>query len=122
MRSASSRNWDKVSGIVERLFVEEIGAIGHKSHFQARVEYSYVYRAVRLHGYAEIGYQSFFRGDAERELNAFRVGQTMDIYVYKKKPSVSRLNSGIDYLNFSFLVFGIALIGFSSYQILKFVR
>ncbi len=121
-RSIFPGNWDKVMGHIEKVVIEETNDGVDKPRFRGRVEYIYVYLAVLRHGYTYVGYSSFTRSDVKEELSSYHLGQCLEIYVYKKIPSISTLTPGINYSSFACMIFGIALIAFSLYQTFIFAH
>ena len=108
-RSLFPHRWERVAGRVEQLAVEERSSPGETPEFRACIHFSYPVGKTRFQGRHYVGRNSFSRSTAQEAVRLYRLGQTLDVHVYKPKPSVTRLKGGVDAMGFACLTFGLLL-------------
>jgi hypothetical protein len=115
-RSLFPHRWEQVAGRIEKLVVEERRSKGSRTEFRACIHYSYPVGTTRFQGYQYVGRGSFHRSTAQEDIRPYSVGQPLDVHVYKPKPSVTRLQRGLDGAGLACLAFGLLLLAFVAFR------
>ncbi|MGO4382135.1 DUF3592 domain-containing protein [Pseudoduganella sp. RAF53_2] len=118
---SASKRWRQVGGVVRHVVIESRrGDIDSKLDvFTARVDFEYVFEDARYRNGQYVGESNEDRDIVMHCARDFIAGKYIDVYVDPQQPQQSTLYPGMKSGHVCLFLFGIGVLGFSLWRLLK---